>query len=177
VTNKELELKLGAIGNGNKQAFEELYNDMKIPIYAIIYRITWDKSLSEDIMQEAFFNIYLTFSTPKPLPHNPRAYIFQIARNLAINSTKKPRTDLSLDDISEAVYHPLDDIPQRLDIDTALKTLSFDERQIILLHVIGGFKHREIAEMLGIPSGTVGWKYQKALSKTKKYLSERGTST
>jgi RNA polymerase sigma-70 factor (ECF subfamily) len=171
VTNLELESKLCSIANGDKKAFEELYNDMKTPIYAIIYRITWDKSLSEDVMQEVFLKLYL--SLPKQPLKNPRAYIFQMARNLAINSAKKNPQSLSLDDISEAAYTPLDDLSLRMDIDDALKTLSSDERQILTLHAIGGFKHREIAQIMSIPLGTVLWKYRKAISKTKNYI-EKG---
>jgi len=170
VTNTELDLKLKAIAGGDKKAFEELYNGMKTPVFAIIYRIIWDKSLSEDVMQELFFKLYV--SPPSPPPKNPRAYIFQMARNLAINSAKKLRTDLSLDDIGEVAHSPFDGIVQQMDIDNALKSLNSESRQIVLLHVIGGFKHREIAEMMEIPLGTALWKYQQALSKMRKIISE-----
>lgn len=50
------------------------------------------------------------------------------------------------------------------------KVLNEDERQIVTLHAISGFKHREIADMLDKPLGTVVWSYNNALSKLKKEL-------
>ena len=50
------------------------------------------------------------------------------------------------------------------------KVLGDEERQIVTLHVIAGFKHREIAEMLDKPLGTVLWAYNNALAKMKKQL-------
>ena len=63
---------------------------MKTPIFTIIFRIVWDKSMSEDILQDVF-------SPPEPSIKNLRAYIFQIAHNLAINSTKKQPQHVPLD--------------------------------------------------------------------------------
>lgn len=50
------------------------------------------------------------------------------------------------------------------------KVLSDGERQIVILHVVSGFKHREIAQMLDKPLGTVLWAYNNALAKLKKEL-------
>lgn len=50
------------------------------------------------------------------------------------------------------------------------KVLGDEERQIVTLHVISGFKHREIAEMMGKPLGTVMWAYNNALAKLKRAI-------
>ena len=52
----------------------------------------------------------------------------------------------------------------------ALSTLSDEERQIIMLHVTAGLKHREIAQLLELPLSTVLSKYRRALSKLKQKL-------
>ena len=167
MNNNELAQKLNAIRNGDKIAFEELYNDLRTPIFTIINRITWDRAISEDILQEVFIKLFL--ATPDPLK-NPRAYIFQMARNLAIDSVRKQTQNISLDVISETVHHPLDDFTLRLDIDDTLKRLSAQECEIVTLHVIGSLTFREIAEVVKIPSGTAKWKYQKAISKLQKMI-------
>jgi RNA polymerase sigma-70 factor (ECF subfamily) len=167
VNNDELAHKLNAIRNGDKIAFEELYKDLRTPIFTIINRITWDKSISEDILQEVFVKLFL--SPPDPLK-NPRAYIFQIARNLAIDSVRKLTQNISLDEISETIHHPLDDFSLQMDIGDALKSLPAQECEIVTLHVIGGLTFREIAEIMKIPSGTAKWKYQKAINKLQKII-------
>ena len=169
MNNNELAHKLNAIRNGDKIAFEELYNDLQTPIFTIINRITWDKTISEDILQEVFIKLFL--SPPDPLIKNPRAYIFQIARNLAIDSVRKHTQSISLDEISETVPYPFDDFSLRIDIDDALKSIPAQECQIVTLHVIGELKFREISEIMAIPLSTVIWKYQKAIGKLKKILS------
>ena len=49
-----------------------------------------------------------------------------------------------------------------------MKSLNPDEREIVIMHVFWGYKHREISKILDIPLGTVTWKYQKALQKLEK---------
>lgn len=48
------------------------------------------------------------------------------------------------------------------------KTLGETEREIVLLHAVWGYKHREIARMTGLPLGTVTWKYKTALEKLRR---------
>ena len=168
MNNDELRIKFMAIREGDKSAFEELYNALQVPIYTIIFRITWDKSLSEDILQETFVKLFL--SPPEPQIKNPRAYIFQMARNLAIDSLRKQKQDMPLNEIENIAHQPLDNLPLRLEIDDALKTLPMQECQIVTLHIIGELKFREISKMMNMPLGTVLWKYQKALGKLRKMI-------
>ena len=168
MNSEELKVKLIAIRKGDKSAFEELYKEMQTPIYMIIFRITWDKPLSEDILQALFVKLFL--SPPDPNIKNLRAYIFQMARNLAIDSVRKKTPHLSLDEISETVYQPLDDFSLRIDVETALKSLPMQECQIVTLRIIGELKFREISEAIEMPLGTVIWKYQKAIGKIQKMI-------
>ena len=167
VSNDELAEKLSAIRNGDKIAFEELYMDLRTPIFTIINRITWNITVSEDLLQEFFVKLFLS----PPAPHkNPRAYVFQIARNLAIDSVRKQTHKISLDDISECTYKPLDNFQLQMDIDDALKNIPAQECEIVTLHIISGLKFREIANVLKIPSGTAKWKYHKAINRLQKLM-------
>lgn len=168
MNNDDLAQKFIAIRNGDKAAFEELYKDMQTPLFTIIYRITWNKTMSEDILQEAFLKLFL--SPLEPSISNPRAYIFRIARNLAIDSMRKQPQAVSLDEIADTVTQPSDDLSLRMDVDDALKSLPAQECEIVTLHVIGELKFREISELLQTPLGTVLWKYQKAIGKLQKMI-------
>jgi RNA polymerase sigma-70 factor (ECF subfamily) len=161
MNNEELHKKLVALQNGDKIVIEEIYKHLKKPMYTIILRITQDEALSEDILQEVFVKLYQ--SPPKSLIRNPRAYIFQIVRNLAIDSVKKQPKYSDLESIEDLVYLPVDDLSTKMDINEAMKTLSLQECQIVSFHVNGELKFREIADMMNIPLGTVFWKYQKAI--------------
>ena len=164
MSNDELTKKLHAIHNGDHTAFDEVYKDLQIPIFTIIYRITWDNALAEEITQEVFIKIYLSsFNQPA---RNIRAYIFQMARNLAIDSIRKRKTSENLEIAENRFYQPVETLSQRLDIENALRALPDRERQIIILHINAGLRFREIANVIKQPLGTVIWAYQKAI----KYL-------
>ena len=120
-------------------------------------------------MQEVFVKLFL--SPPEPSIKNPRAYIFQMARNLAIDSIrKKSPQHISLDEIEDSIHQPLKDLSQKMDIENAMKSLPAQENQIVTLRIIGELKFREISEIMNLPLGTVIWKYQKAIGKLQKYL-------
>ena len=173
--NGEITLRLGAVRGGDRAAFEELYTGLKIPVYTIIYRVTWDRAASEDILQEVFIKLFL--SPPGEPVSNPRAYIFRMARNLAIDSVRKRDRHIPLDEIQEDAppfgeAPPFDDsVSLRVDIEDALRRLPPDECEIVTLHIIGELKFREISGIMKIPLGTALWKYRKAVGKLQKMLS------
>ena len=169
VNNAELQMKFAAMCTGDKTAFEEIYNHMKTPIFTVIFRITRDKSLSEDILQEIFLKIYRSPPTSKIT--NPRAYIFQMTRNLAIDSVRKQLQFSSLESIENHAYLPADDLPMKMDINSAMKVLPLSESQIVSFHINGELKFREIAMIMNMPLGTVLWKYQRAIKRLKIILS------
>lgn len=150
-------------------AFEEIYSELKVPIYTIIFRILYDDPLAEDVMQEVFIKLFR--SPPGSNIKNPRAWIFQMARNLAIDNKRKSVKHLSSDGM-ESTELPIEDaIGMKVDIETAMGLLPLDEREIVALHINAGLKFREIADITQRPLGTVLWKYQKALDKLRLYLS------
>ena len=56
--NDELRDELVKVLAGDRAAFEKIYDGLKTPMYTIILRITGDRSLSEDILQEVFVKLY-----------------------------------------------------------------------------------------------------------------------
>lgn len=165
----ELQHKLFALQNGDRLAFAEIYNHLKTPVFTIILRIVQDKALSEDILQDVFIKLYQ--SPPKPPIKNPRAYIFQMARNLAIDNVRKMPQFADLDSVENIVYHPAEDFSMKMDMNHAMKTLPLQECQIVSLRINGELKFREIADMMEIPLGTVLWKYQRAIGRLRSILS------
>ena len=163
----ELKQILDSIRGGDKAAFEVLYEGMKKPLFTIILRITQDFTLSEDILQELFLKIYFT---PHENTANPRAYLCQMARNLAIDSVRKQKQEAGLEEAESRSWHPQESLSANIDIENALLALSDRDRQIVTLHINGGLKFREIAATMGIPLGTVLWAYRKAIGQLRGIL-------
>lgn len=152
---------------GDMAAFEALYNEMKRPLYTIILRITHDTALAEDVLQELFLKLYL--SPPKPSV-NPRAYLCQMARNLAIDSVRRQKTFADWEQAEPALFVQAEDISQTLDIQDAIGSLPERELQIVTLRINGDLKFREIASIMDLPLGTVLWAYQKAIEQLRTML-------
>lgn len=66
----------------------------------------------------------------------------------------------------------VEDLADTTVTDAMKKVLTADEAQIVMLYVVAGFKHREIAEIVKKPVGTVLWTYNNSLKKLRKYLKE-----
>jgi len=172
LTNGELQKYLISLSDGDRAAFEKIYENLSTPMYTIILRITHDRSLSEDILQEVFVKLYLS---PPTSAGNPRAYLFQMAHNLAVDGARKNPQFVDLEDCEKLAGLPADDFSQRMEIEDALESLPSAECNIVSLHINGGFKFREISDILGIPLGTVIWRYHRAIKSLRSYLSGGNT--
>jgi len=163
----DLQRWLAAVHGGDRAAFEKLYENMNRPLYAVALQITQNRALAEDILQEVFLKLYL--SPPEP-SINPRAYLCRMAQNLAIDSVRKRRKEFDLGEVENDIFYPTDDLPLKLDVENALRSLPDRERQIVTLHINGDLRFREIATIMELPLGTVLWAYQKALKQLRNTL-------
>lgn len=159
---KELKEQFSRVRAGDKEAFAAIYHDMKTPIYTIIYRIVYTREIAEDITQELFLKLYM--SPPDSSVKNPRAWMFQIARNLALDALRKKQHA----ELDEKVF--LDDmlldeqVSMQRDIEVAMLALSCEEREIVTLHLTAGLSFKEIADIMGLSLSSVYRRYRKALT-------------
>ena len=168
VNNEQLKVQLANVRDGDNEAFADIYNDMKTPLFTIICRITRNKELAEDVLHDLFVKLHQ--SPPGPSVNNPRAWVFQMARNLAINSMRTPQMVELNEEIENRQPVFSDRVNTQIDIENAMRTLASDEIEIVSLRVYGDFKFREIADILQLPLGTALWKYQKTVKKLRTYL-------
>lgn len=159
---------LGAIGDGDMAALEQLYRELRVPVYAVALAITADRNLAEDISQEVFVRVHRHARTYRP-GSRPRAWVLAIARNLAFDVLRRRRRELPAEEPAShettGVSFLGDDATlARLELTAALLELGVTERQIVVLHDVAGLTHAEIASGLGLPPGTVRWKYRLALA-------------
>lgn len=172
MNNKELIDQLTLYRKGNEEAFNKIYQELKTPVYTIIYRITYDIPLSEDIVQEVFFKLSQT--PPPSTIKKPRAWIFKITRNLAIDYKRKYRDSIEYDE--EAVSHGYSiegDAAIRLDVEKAIRELDERERELVTLRLNAEMKFKDMAELVDEPLGTVLWRYRKAIKQVKESLEGR----
>ena len=172
VSAAELDSMLSAVARGDTKAFEMLYNATRVSVYSFALSIVKNSYDAEDVMQDCYVALFASaadyVSCGKPL-----AWILTIVRNLCFQKfrTQKLNSEFHRQDKNELSAEKTAVSPDdRLILKECLEKLQDQERQIIILHAVSGFKHREIAEFLEIPLPTVLSKYHRALKKLRKYL-------
>lgn len=161
-----LESYITAMAEGRKDAVAGLFQQTKAAVYGFSLSILKNMQDAEDVLQDTYIKIYRASGNYKP-NGNPMPWIFTIARNLSL---MKLRERKKIEIIPwEGWNWPDDGSPitaeDKLILAAAMETLSEEERQIIMLHAVAGFKHREIAGLMELPLPTVLSKYHRALRK------------
>ena len=167
------------VAQGDKEAFQRLYQNTDKTIYGFILPILRNPQDAEEIMQETYLKVWISAGSYQS-QGKPLAWMFTIARNLCYMKFRdqKHEADIGLSDLSEmetGEFCPqIEDAADKLVLNAALHILNEEERQIVLLRTAAGLKHREIAASLELPLATVLPKYNRAKKKLQKHLREEG---
>lgn len=162
----KLEQYIDGLKVKNEQAFEIVYHLTKQAVYAVIISIVRDQSLAEDVMQDTYIKMIQAIHSYQK-GRSFKAWLLTIARNQALDVYRK-RKRIDLVDITESEHlfvTQANDYDQEDQAERLLSVLEADEKEIVLLHAVENMKHKEIAEVVDKPLGTVLWIYQKALKK------------
>ncbi len=171
--NAEIERYIKELGNGNEDAFENLYLMTERILYSYTLSIVKNHEDALDIIHDTYLKVKASAHLYKPMG-KPLAWMFTIAKNLSKNMFVKKNRHTDLPEYYEEsiefsyVSDPID----KLVLESAFKILSEEELKIVLLYVVNGLKHREIAKDLNLSIGTVTSKYNRALKKLRSHLEE-----
>ena len=155
------------VREGDKEAFAQIYNELKQPVYTIVCRIVQSKELAEDVTQDVF--VKLLVSPPASSIKNPRAWIFQMARNLAIDALRK-KQGVDIDGVELTAGDEIGSLIMRWDIGSAISRLPRDEREILSLHLNGELHFHEIAPIVELSLPATYRKYRKAIKTLQELL-------
>lgn len=158
-------------------ALSELYEKTKKSVYGFALSVLKNPHDAEDILHDVYMQI-ISYAGSYTEMQKPMAWIITITRNLCFMKLRK-NNRISADGDCEA----FDGENVRVDVTTedklllnaCMQILSDEDRQIVMLHAVAGFKHRETAELLSLTLPAVLTKYNRALKKLGKFL-ERESS-
>jgi RNA polymerase sigma factor (sigma-70 family) len=155
---------LARIADGQLDALAELYDRYRTMAYSIAFRITNDAGLAEDVVQDGFIGAWRYAARYVPGRASVKTWLLAIVHHRAIDALRRrrpaselpdrdavPPTSLTLPDVWPEVAGRL----LRLEILSALRTLSDVQREVIELAYFGGLTQQEIAKKTGTPVGTV----------------------
>lgn len=154
------------IAAGDKAALAELYAQAKNPVYCFALSILRDSFAAEDVMQETFLQVWKSAPTYRPGGKNALTWILGITKYTALARLREGQRAGVLE------RDAFRDCENRIVTQAMLAQLAQDEREIVVLHVVTGLKHREIAELLEMPLPTVLSKYRRSLKKLERLVRE-----
>jgi RNA polymerase sigma-70 factor, ECF subfamily len=150
-------------------AFERLYRSSRDDVYAYVASLLRDEAAAEEITAAAFERAYRKRNRFDPERGEPRAWLFGIARNAALDELRRRgrQTELTAEPVdletfgSEGSEHS----ERRLAVSAALERLEPHERELIALKFFAGLANAEIAQVLGIGESNAGTKLHRAMTK------------
>jgi RNA polymerase sigma-70 factor (ECF subfamily) len=155
---------LRRVGAGDEAALEALYQRYGATCYRLARRITAQPQLAEDVVQQVFLALWQG-SGYDPERGAVSTWLLSITHHKAVDLLRKEtgrRTRLTdeqqLVELQAAGPGPADQAWERLRAErtrAALRQLSVEHREVLLLAYYGGYTQREIADMTGLPLGTV----------------------
>ncbi len=162
------------LADGDPQAFQVFYDQLSQRLFRFLLAKTKSYDLAADALQETFLRA-VKFREQLRKVNNLDAWVFTVARREAnrilTQSSQKRHCSLSETESFQSFAKPVQiELGLREELEIALAILTIPEREIIELHIYGGLKFREVAEVTETPQGTVATRYRTALIKLRKHL-------
>ena len=176
-SRSDLDRLLLMVQEGNREGLRQLYEKTARSIYGYALAILKQPQDAEEVMQDVYLTVWKQAEKYRP-GSRPEAWLFTIARNLCYMKFReqKYQADVGLEELNQGEngeFCPqIENAADKLVLQAALRALKEEERQIVLLKNSSGLKHREIAQIMGMPLATVLSKYNRAMKKLEHYLRE-----
>lgn len=164
------------VGSGDRNAFDALYRRYARPVFGLALRRLGDRGRAEDAVQETFASVWRAAGSYKPERGPGAPWLYAVARNAIVDNGRMrretpvdPPDEVSGGDspaeraeagwVTWRVHRALGELPER-------------ERQVIELAYWGGRSQSEIADLLGIPLGTVKTRTRSGLARLSEVLED-----
>ena len=182
----ELSALLARVALGDRSAFARVYELTSAHLFGVALRILNRQELAEDVLQDAFVNVWNNAGSYSAAVAQPMTWLISIVRNKALDHLRSQQRhkaeSLTAGDDEDDEMQIEDDRPDPLGLLTqaadalrirdCLDTLDASHRQSLALCYYHGMSHSEAAEHLDAPLGTVKAWVRRGLERLKKCLGE-----
>lgn len=164
----DLDACISRIAAGDREALAGFYRQTRAAAYGFALSLLKNGPDAEDVLHDAYLRVW-THAQAYRSQDKPMAWLLSIVRNLALDCLRA-RQRTQPPPAEDLAYVPAVTAEDRLLLSALLEGLGEEERQIVVLHALGGMKHRETAALLDLPLPTVLSKYHRAMKKLRKAL-------
>ena len=168
------------------ESIEELFDNLESPLLGYAWRLTGEREVAEDLVQEAFMRLHAQFEEVR----EPRRWLYRTVHNLALNHRRDFTKFVSLNpppsDSSDSSYptdtadpQPLpDEQIARLEgiglVRLSLAALDVRSRELIRLNFNEDLSYAQISERTGLKTGHIGYLLHHALKTIAAELAKTG---
>lgn len=165
---------------GDFDGFGELYMFYLDKIYRYIFLRTGNSQDAEDLTEQVFINAWEGLSTFKLRENRIINWLYKIAHNVVVDSYRRnaKRTEVSLEEESgwdEPPAFTLDEVIKSEEasaLAAAIRQLSDEQQQVIILRFVEGMRHAEVATILGKSEGACRVIQYQALTNLQKLMAK-----
>ena len=157
-------------------AFERLYRSSRDDVYAFVASLLRDATAAEEVTAAAFERAYRKRNRFDPGRGEPRAWLFGIARNAALDELRRRGRQAELTaepaDLETFGSEGAEHSERRLAVSAALERLEPRERELIALKFFAGLGNAEIASVLGVSESNAGTRLHRTIEKLRRACDE-----
>ncbi len=168
---------------GDAEAFAGLYDRHGRAAYSLAYRMMGERQAAEDLVQDAFLNVWRAAGSYRAEKGSVRTWVLSIVHNRGIDQLRATATRRRTQDKAEveaSASQPSEAFSetwrnsQREQVREALRVLPSEQVQVLKLAYYSGYTHTEIAELLDLPLGTVKGRMRLGLKKIREHFDSLG---
>jgi RNA polymerase sigma factor (sigma-70 family) len=164
---------------GDRRAFETLALDSHPRLFKVAHGILRDATLAEDVTQQALLDIWRNLGSLRD-PHRYDGWSYRILVNACHAEARRTPTWLPDSEVTSADEPRAADAFRRVDdrdqLERGFRQLSVDHRTVLVLHYLLDLTQEQVAEVLGVPAGTVASRLNRATRLMREFLDAGVTS-
>jgi RNA polymerase sigma-70 factor, ECF subfamily len=160
------------------RAFEDLYRESVADVHGYAISLLGSRAAAEDVTALAFERLYRARTRLDRGHGTPRAWLFTIARNAALDElrrrSRQPQRDLleEMHDGGDAGEDAFEQLARRAMVRDALAALPLREREVVLLKFHGQLSNSELAKALGVSESNAGTRLHRALTRLREQCNQ-----
>ncbi|MGH2399169.1 MAG: sigma-70 family RNA polymerase sigma factor [bacterium] len=169
---------IAGVAGGDASAFEQLYDRYSRAVYSLILRLVGQAQVAQETVQEVFMSLWREARDFDRSRGSVKSWILSLAHHKGVDAVRRlrvrateplPERDgliASSGDPEAGAMRAL----RQTEVVGALRTLSHEQREAIVLAYYGGYTQQEIAQRLQVPLGTVKTRVRDGMTRLRRLL-------